>query len=161
MRTFLGGVSAAVLMMAAAPAMAQDEQGAPPTTPPTPAEIAPAATDQAEIIVTARKIYQPNVTSFGDLGTTRVLDTPFSVNTISSGLIDVRQAVNIIDLQKIDPSIQVNFRGYANFVSLRGFKASGLNSRFEGVPTTTNAAIPLEIMDRIDVLRGPSGFLYG
>lgn len=47
------------------------------------------------------------------------------------------------------------------FVSLRGFQASGLNSRLDGIPTPENAAIPLEIMDRVDVLRGPSGFLYG
>ena len=99
----------------------------------------------------------------GVLGELPLLETPFSVNVIPRTLLEKQQAANYGDFLKNDPS--ANFGNVpVGFTSLRGFAVGTAGYLFDGLPG--NAGLSdgrgqIEAIERIDILKGPSAFLYG
>jgi outer membrane receptor protein involved in Fe transport len=136
--------------LAAAPALAQETTGT--------AESGAEAGDV--IIVTANKREQP------------IVDVPLSITALSNEAIRASGADTIEDIQFRIPGLSlVNFGpGTGNQVQLRGVSASS------GLPTVgiyldempvgldsnnTNLDLDLSDLERVEVLRGPQGTLYG
>ena len=103
------------------------------------------------------------IKQLGVLADVPLLDTPFSVNVMSSELLQNLQASKPDDAFRYNPVVQLSGPQSRFFTSLtmRGFSV-GSSKRIDGVPsTTTYANTDLEDKERIEVLTGLSGFLYG
>ncbi|MGN6668451.1 MAG: TonB-dependent siderophore receptor [Trinickia sp.] len=99
----------------------------------------------------------------GALGAKDPKDLPMSVASYSSELIEAQRARTVMDVLKNDPSVQDTAVGGAmDNISIRGFPIDWTNTmRRDGMPVAPYYDLPLENVERIDVLKGPSGFLYG
>ena len=142
----------AMLGAVAAPAFAQE-------TPIPPENTAP-DTGIADIIVTASR-----------MGETRLQDTPLAVSAIGGDTLATRGITDVQDLKAYVPSLQVSDLSGFTQLYIRGV---GSNIVFVGSdPSTTihvdgvYMARPLSYfndfldVERIEVLRGPQGTLYG
>ena len=105
-----------------------------------------------------------NGARLGVLGEQKALDVPFNVISYTSKLIDNQQARTLQDVVKNDSSIQ-NVRGYGNFSQgfrIRGFDLYGddisLNGLYGILP---RQILPLEDVERVEVIKGSSAFLNG
>lgn len=99
----------------------------------------------------------------GVLGAKPLQDTPFSISIVSSELLENLQATKADDYVKINPVMQLNNPQSRFFsgVTLRGFNV-GSTRRTDGVPSTSNYVnVDLEDKERVEVITGLSGFLYG
>lgn len=108
--------------------------------------------------------YRPTqVRQLGPLADLPLLDTPFSVNVTTSELLQNLQASKPDDAFRYNPVVQLQGPQSRFFTSIamRGFSV-GSTKRIDGVPsTTTYVNTDLEDKERIEVLTGLSGFLYG
>ncbi|XOT97102.1 TonB-dependent receptor plug domain-containing protein, partial [Alcaligenes pakistanensis] len=100
----------------------------------------------------------------GILGSLDNMDSPFSVNSYTSRYIEQLQASTVADVVRHDPSVRVA-RGFGNFQEsffIRGFLTASDDIAYNGLfgllPRQATAA---ELAERIEVLRGAGGFLYG
>jgi len=140
-------VSASVLTMAATPVFAQQ----------APTE---SATDTNEIIVTAQKRSE------------NVQVVPIAVSAFSATALQSRGLNGGSDLQLAVPNVSFADTGYGRF----SFQIRGIGSQIQGtsadtgvgvhennIPLTVNRLPSAEFYDieRIEVLRGPQGTLYG
>ena len=137
--------------LAGGPALAQ--------TAPAPA---PAVTQLQEVVVTAQKREQ------------RVQDVPIAVTPLTRTLIQANRIVDPRDLNAVTPSLTVQTQQggeqAANY-SMRGLLTSGaalgsdkgISEYLDGVYLQNNSAAILQLadIDRIEVLRGPQGTLFG
>jgi iron complex outermembrane recepter protein len=170
MRTFallLAGSAIAV----AAPAYATDEQPAgtpapatapeqphPEQTTPAPTRAAPVANDQ-DIVVTARKREES------------LKNVPVSATAITGDTIERRGLTSVKDAALLTPGLSINSDGAGRaFVSIRGVGVTLVDSVQPGVgifldgiyqPNTSYLNNPLVDVERVEVLRGPQGTLYG
>lgn len=144
--------------MFAAPALAQDAAAAPTTT----AE-AGDLVDANEIVVTAQRREQ------------KLQDVPLSVSALNNETLDRAGITNVGTIGNYIPNIQVNQTVGNNFgplITIRGLAPSADTSLardqpvgiyVDGVPVakSTGAAFDLVDLERVEVLRGPQGTLYG
>ena len=130
------------------------------------AQSTPSAEDTviAEVLVRGRKpLNDTNTVNVGAFGSKDVLDIPISIQTYSSELMENMRARTINDILKNDSSVQNAAVGGAyDHVRIRGFAVDWTNTmRVDGMSLAPYQDVPLENIDRVDVLKGPSGFLYG
>lgn len=144
-------VGAATLGMTASPASAQDAA--------VPAQAAePAADDSiADVIVTAQRIAQP------------LQRVPVSVQPVTGTELETRRVSDLVQLQSAVPSLGV---GTDNSFSLRGVGSLNFSPNVDssvgvaiddvslGVPLFMNY-FGFEDVDRVEVLLGPQGLLFG
>lgn len=94
---------------------------------------------------------------------TPLFETPFSIQTVPRKVLQDQQAVRIEDAVKNISGVQpgFNFGLYHNFI-IRGFDLSGTTNRTyrDGFPQN-QAKIDISNTERIDVLKGAAGGLYG
>jgi iron complex outermembrane receptor protein len=135
--------SAALLLSAGAPALAQEQPASTPT----------AKADETEIIVTARRKAE------------RLLDVPQSVSVVDAGEIERQGITNFIDLAFSTPNVAIfensNISGRTN-VTIRGVPGRAgiyVDDVFVGDSSGYNGL--LVDIDRVEVLRGPQGTLFG
>ncbi len=113
-----------------------------------------------EIVVTARKRDE------------KLIETPLSVTALSSSDLDRRQIDDLGGLRDIVPNLSVNMGDAANaIVYIRGvgqrdslsFADPGVGIYLDDVYLGRSQGAFLEVIDieRIEVLRGPQGTLYG
>ncbi|TBV04976.1 TonB-dependent receptor [Stutzerimonas kirkiae] len=108
-----------------------------------------------------------NLKNVGALGGMALRDTPYSISVYSSELVRNVQATSLDDIFKLNPSTQFTSptsAGYASSLSVRGFSASGnLNIANDGLrfSNPSNSGNFIEEMERLEVVTGLSGFLYG
>ncbi|KPC54157.1 TonB-dependent receptor [Amantichitinum ursilacus] len=102
--------------------------------------------------------------SLGVLGTASVMDTPFSTTNYTAQGIDAVQARAIGDVIANDASVR-NTNGDGGFgdsYQIRGFTMSTNDVSFNGlygmVPLTR---MPISMVERIEVLKGPGTLMYG
>lgn len=154
---FLVGAAGA---LGAPPALAQD-----PSRPPARAEHGGAASaagaqDEDEtIVVTARKREET-------LG-----DVPIAVTAVSGDTAERRGLTSVRDIAALAPGLNINSDGSGRaFVAIRGIGVTIVQSVQPGVglfvdgiyrPNTSYLNNPILDIDRIEVLRGPQGTLYG
>lgn len=100
----------------------------------------------------------------GVLGNRAAMDTPFSTSSYTSELIENQQARSVIDVLQNDPSVVIGWPrdSYVDQFNIRGFSVLGEDFTYDGlfgvVPPTK---VPVEIVERVEVLRGTSAFLRG
>lgn len=111
----------------------------------------------------ARDGYRSNtVSSLGPLGSMALKDTPFSISVMPRELIQNIQAQSPDDVFKINPytrTMTPQNSGWSPMVILRGFRT--YDSAEDGLRRSYSHATSLEDKERIEVLTGLSGFLYG
>jgi len=103
-----------------------------------------------------------SVSAIGALGRRALVDTPFSVSVVPQELIQNTMAMSPDDVFKINPftrSIAPQGAGWTPVVMIRGFTTS--ERAEDGLRRTVNFAQVLEDKERIEILNGLSGFMYG
>lgn len=137
-----------------------------PTTTAAPnhsaAQDAPVELPVVTVVGEAPAPYQATSINIGPLGTKSVLDTPYTVNTITEALMKNQQFNNTREALQYLPSVQVSLQGEDVRPQTRGFQAGVVeNSRMDGLTITTTTDYPIEQFERIDVLNGPTAALFG
>ncbi|MEB0140036.1 MULTISPECIES: TonB-dependent siderophore receptor [unclassified Undibacterium] len=95
---------------------------------------------------------------------TPALEVPFSINAWSAQKMQDWQVRQSTDLMKYDASVNeaYNAIGYAEQFSIRGFALNNESSyRKDGFAIPGDASIPLENKERVEILKGLSGFQSG
>ena len=158
----LAGVMASVSGLASA----QNATDTPPATPAAPA--APAAAQEAaevsgplqEIVVTATR-HEESLSK-----------VPISVTALTQEAMDVRGIKDILDMARFTPGINIDNSG-TNNIAIRGIASTGgagtTGIYLDDTPIQMRAlafnpdeALPQSFdLDRIEVLRGPQGTLFG
>ncbi|RYE04252.1 MAG: TonB-dependent receptor [Sphingomonadales bacterium] len=148
---------AAFAALVAAPAFAQD------STPAATSQTEEAAVaDDGDIVVTARRREE------------RLLDVPVSVTALSAEKLEHQGALDLTDIQNLTPNttfkdargtnstLAAFIRGVGQQDPVPGFEA-GIGIYLDDVYLNRPQAAVLDIYDveRIEVLRGPQGTLYG
>lgn len=102
--------------------------------------------------------------SVGVMGDLDVMDTPFSTINYTGELIRNQQARSVADVVINDASVRALTApgGFGDQFLIRGFTVNnedvGLNGLF-GLTSTTR--IPVEMLERVQVLKGPATFVNG
>lgn len=104
--------------------------------------------------------------STGSLGSKSVLDTPFSLSVVDSDAMSDRQVHSLENLFLRDASVNMNTGTYSSFgstMSVRGLMLSYTDSyKVNGLPVNSfTSALPYEVFEQVEVLKGLSGFMYG
>ncbi|AOX20058.1 TonB-dependent siderophore receptor [Kozakia baliensis] len=103
----------------------------------------------------------------GALGTRSELDTPFSIASVSAARIQKMQAADINDVFRYEPGVQENSNG-GSTASGSSFRVRGLNLDWTNGYKIDGLAIPywyidipLANIDRLQLIKGASAFMYG
>lgn len=104
--------------------------------------------------------------SNGALGTRSQLDTPFSTTVVTGEDLADRQANKLGDVFAGDASVTDNSNAYsawATYISIRGLPIDWQNGfRIDGNPFISyGITMPYENIERVELLKGLSGFMYG
>lgn len=100
----------------------------------------------------------------GVLGNVDVMDAPFSITSYTAKTIEDQQARSIAEVLVADPAVrQASPSAYGlEFYQLRGFLAYGEDIAMSGMyGVLPYGRIPVELAERVEVLRGPGSLLYG
>lgn len=106
----------------------------------------------------------PALDSIGPLGTTPILDTPYSIGVLPEDLIENSQAVNFKDVSKYLPLVAFQEQQGPDILrpQTRGMQGGNFqNSKLDGMTLFITAATALEQFQQIEVVNGPSASLYG
>ncbi len=114
----------------------------------------------------ANNAYRVSSVSSGALGTTTLQNTPFNIESYSEEYIENTQARSLADVTKFDAAVSLsssNLLSENNAFNIRGItpdfdtgqKVDGLNLRSRAKD------LPLEHVERVEILKGAGGFLYG
>lgn len=120
------------------------------------------ATDLDAIRVTAERTH----TATGALGDRPVRDTPFAISVVGRDDLEKRQVVALGEAFLTDPSVVTQVSAYASGwsspVRNRGIDLSYDSYRVNGLQVSSwGTEWPLEVMDQVELLKGPGGFMYG
>jgi iron complex outermembrane recepter protein len=102
------------------------------------------------------------ISSVGALGKMKLQDTPFAISVVPQELIQNIQAQSPDDVYKLNPSTRTTtpqITGFSPNVNIRGF--DGYNTAENGMRRPTNHVATMEDKERVEILNGLSGFLYG
>ncbi len=115
----------------------------------------------------AEKAYRVEDANVGVLGNKLLKDTPYSIESYSQALIENKQARSLADITKGDASISLmvdNLLHENNALAVRGITIdSDAGQKIDGLlnARVRSADLPLEHLERVEILKGASGFLYG
>src|ERR1700730_11109446 len=135
----------------------------------TPAPARSAQTTLPRVVVTGTRTPEDNyrvenVDSLGPLGTTKILDTPYSLRILPLDLIENSQATNFKDASKYLPLVAYQEQQGAEILrpQTRGMQGGNFqNSRIDGMTMFITTATAMEQFQQIEVVNGLSAFLYG
>ena len=172
-------VGTSLIALAAAGSGGAQAQTAPDPAPPT-TQDSTAGTDQARPGPASGQVDQPNSdvpTTEGDIIVTaskreqNLRDVPASISAIGGGTLQQEAIFNLVDLNAKVPGLQISPNNTDVAISLRGvghslFSPSAENSvalHLDGVYLSRPSAglSAFFDVDRVEVLRGPQGSLYG
>ena len=124
--------------------------------------------DQAEAIGGLQKTYSGGQFarggSLGILGITDLMNVPFSTTNYTSELIENQQALTIADVVMNDASVRTLAArgGFGDDFQIRGFSVSNRDVSMNGLVGLAPATrVPLEMIERVEVLKGPASFTNG
>ena len=155
----------ALMTLASHPARAADDTQrvtAPPATQ------FPAPGTLPEIVTTGHQQtdsgFTVNSASIGPLGSRKLQDLPYSVNVVDSTIIRNQHTTNLYELLKYMPSTQMEARGGMEVgrPQSRGMEGDVVsNNRLNDLNISGTTAYPMEMLERVEVINGLSGALYG
>lgn len=130
------------------------------------AEANVADADAAVIVVTGERErgYRADNQSVALFGSRPVLDTPFSVSSLSIELLQDQQVRTLFDVAKNDPSVVATdaATGFYDSVAIRGFELSNSSGYYrEGLLYQNQAQSPFENKAAVEILKGVSGLRFG
>ena len=131
------------------------------------AQSAPAEEPEREldtVVVTGQQSYYDDTAVSATRLNIPIIETPQSVFVINSDLIADQQAFRFDQVLQNDASVQKsnNFLGAYSSYAIRGFQLSNGSNYFRDGRTFFHLApVPVETLDRVEVLKGPSSVLYG
>jgi iron complex outermembrane recepter protein len=102
------------------------------------------------------------ISSVGALGSMSLQDTPFSMSVVPLELMQNIQAQSPDDIYKLNASTRTTtpqITSWSPAVNIRGF--DGYNTAEDGLRRPYNHAAVLEDKERVEILNGLSGFLFG
>lgn len=102
------------------------------------------------------------VTSLGALGNMSLKDAPFAISVVPRELMQNIHAQSPDDVFKLSPSTLSHVpqaSGYAPMVKIRGFNT--YDRAENGLRRQYSQAASMEDKERVEVINGPSGFMYG
>ncbi len=117
------------------------------------------ATDLEKIVVTASKIEQRYKTSTQNISIITKEDIEASGITQVTEILDLLPCVNILEYGSIGSTRSVHVRGTSSSQVLTLVDGRPINTSRDGV--TDFNQIPLSIIERIEILRGPASSIYG
>jgi iron complex outermembrane recepter protein len=135
-----------------------------------------AATELPEVQVTdtkeqkarqgsAESGYRYTDADLGPLGARKVLDTPFSIQAVSSELLRNQGAETFSEAVKYLPSVYTEGHFGLEFGPpvIRGIQGddNAQSVRIDGLNVRADTALPLELYEKLEVLYGPAASLYG
>lgn len=104
----------------------------------------------------------------GMLGNISVMDAPFNITSYTSKLIQDQQAVTVADVVANDPSVRVFTNGISSSAGagevffIRGFSVTNQSILIDGYGgISPDRVIPVEAMERVEILKGPNALLNG
>lgn len=100
----------------------------------------------------------------GILGNASVMETPFSVTSYTAQTIENDQARSVADVLSADPSVRMgSARSNINEdITIRGFSVPSSDFALNGVfGVTPYWRAPLEAVERVEIIKGPSASLFG
>jgi iron complex outermembrane receptor protein len=102
--------------------------------------------------------YRADTAYLGPLGERALLDTPYAISVVPSSLMENQQMKSVRDAFRYLPSVQgENIRPQT-----RGLQAGVVqNTRIDGLNIAATTDYPVEQFERIEVLNGLAGALYG
>ena len=124
----------------------------------------PAGKSIEEIVVTGQQSYYDDAAFSATRLAIPIMETPQAMFVVNSDLIADQQAFRFDQILQNDASIQKsnNFLGAYSSYSLRGFQlGNGTNYFRDGRTFFHLASVPVEVLDRVEMLKGPSSVLYG
>lgn len=127
----------------------------------------PADVTLSEVLVSgnARVGYRTSGAQAGPLGNLSLTDIPFSINVTPEALIENRGVHTMADALQTNPTVAVlmssNTYSSMSRMMVRGFSAADQSELRDGLTDRSFSYVPIENVDRIEVLNGLSGFLYG
>ncbi|HZO23070.1 MAG TPA: TonB-dependent siderophore receptor [Steroidobacteraceae bacterium] len=104
------------------------------------------------------------VDSLGPLGTTPLQDIPYSVGVLPEQIIKNSQATNFKDVSKYLPLVSYQEQQGPDILrpQTRGMQGGNFqNTRLDGMQMFITVANAMEQFQQIEVVNGPSSFLYG
>jgi iron complex outermembrane recepter protein len=121
-----------------------------------------------EVVVsdTTDKVRLAEKVSAGALGNLADIDTPFSTRTVNHEEIEDRQANSLAEVLKYDAAITAVSSSNGTHpatMAVRGLRLDDLNGyKIDGLANINRGTeLPLEMFERVEVLKGLSGFMYG
>jgi iron complex outermembrane recepter protein len=110
------------------------------------------------ILPSADRTYRVDTIKVGPLGDKALVDTPYAITVVPVNLAENQQLQNVRELFRYIPSVQgENIRPQS-----RGLQAGVVqNTRIDGLNIAATTDYAIEQFDRIEVLNGLSGALYG
>lgn len=146
----------------AAPASAVDSRRAADAAP---GEALPTVAVSASTVDTSPQHLEQQV-SGGALGARAQIDTPFSTTVVTSEDLADRQVYKLGDVFAGDASVADNSdanSSWATYVTVRGLPLDWQNSyKIDGKPFIGyGITLPYEQLERVELLKGLSGFMYG
>jgi iron complex outermembrane recepter protein len=106
----------------------------------------------------------PEVDSIGPLGSTPILDEPYSISILPEDLIENSQATNFRDVSKYLPLVAFQEQQGPDILrpQTRGMQGGNFqNSKQDGMTMFITVAEAMEQFQQIEVVNGLSSFLYG
>lgn len=119
--------------------------------------------EEVTVLGTRQALYTTRDVNAAALGIKETLSLPISVQSFSEELIKNQRVQTLSELLANDASVQnTGFGDVFDLVSLRGFQLDWNNGlRRDGLSLAPYQDVPLENIQRVDVLKGSSGLLSG
>lgn len=108
--------------------------------------------------------FNAKTATLGPLGSIALQDIPYSISVISAEMIQNQQATSLTDLLKYLPSTQMEARGGMDVgrPQSRGFQSDVVaNNHLDGMAIVGTTAYPMEMLERLEVINGMTGAIYG
>lgn len=102
--------------------------------------------------------------SLGVLGNVSVMNTPFNTTSYTSELIMDQQARSVADVVVNDASVRALTAagGFGDQFQIRGFTVNNEDTGINGLyGLTSTTRLPLEMVERVEVVKGPGTLLNG
>ena len=132
------------------------------------------ATEMAEVLITdkqettegsAERDYRHTNVDLGPLGERKALDTPFSIQAVSSDLLRNEGVETFSEAVKYLPSVYTEGHFGLEFGPpvIRGLQGddNAQSVRIDGLNVRADTALPVELYEKLEILYGPAASLYG